>query len=230
MGFVLQDRDLKIIRTCYEQTFLTQTLVARYFFFGATRQAASQRVRELSLNGYLLRRVVRGRGRPQVIRLTIKGRRTAEAVCRFEFSKRAPLNMNTLIHDELVTSVRLRLEELWDGKWTPERALKEQSKLRVPDGLIVFDSGKRVAIEVENSLKSIRRLRALLSRWERMDVYFALYVVPDDELRITLERIITNESLEETVCVISYDKLMNEDRPVSWSNQGDAEIFSRRSF
>jgi hypothetical protein len=76
------------------------------------------------------------------------------------------LNPKILDHDAKVTSARLRILQLWNATFVPERAIKAKDFPEIPDGIFFFPSGRGVALEIENSDKGRARFLRLLERWK----------------------------------------------------------------
>ncbi len=121
---------------------------------------------------------------------------TEETVGAFSFqvvriqavtSSRQRLDPRTLVHDAIVTSVRLRLSYFWDGSWIPERVIKQDEYPQIPDGLLVFQSGKKVAVEVENSPKDKTRFFQNMERWRKTDFKLVLFVATTTALVARIE-------------------------------------------
>src|SRR5262245_29093336 len=144
----IQNRDQEILRICYEQQFLTLDRV-RHFYLRTSRSEPYRRLRELENAGFLLREYSPIAGRRSLIRLSELGYKFARANHQFDLAPLKRLNPSTLLHDTLVTSVRLRLSEFWDVPFVPERAIKSLEFQEIPDGIFNFPSGNEIALEVE---------------------------------------------------------------------------------
>jgi hypothetical protein len=128
------------------------------------------------------------------------------------------LNANTLIHDALVTSARLKLAQFWNAKFIPERAIKPKDFPEIPDGIFYFKSGKGVAIEVENSDKGRFRFLKLLSRWKfHPSMGAILYIASNPTLFKTLCGYIQEAPLmvEPLIGIIPWEQLKNGSLMVS---------------
>jgi hypothetical protein len=80
-----------------------------------------------------------------------------------------PPKLGLLAHTAAVTDVRLHIEGRSPGsRWVSERTLARERKGRqhLPDGVVETD-GQRVAIEVELTVKSCRRLTGILDDLSR---------------------------------------------------------------
>ena len=95
---------------------------------------------------------------------------TGEIISYFEPGKVSPW---TLQHSLTIQKLRLQLESEGWTDWKSDRqcrreAQKNESWLKVPDALATNPQGKRVAIEVERSYKSLKRYPDILSNYLQM--------------------------------------------------------------
>jgi len=202
--------------------FLTHQQIKRHLFAGTHDRRIRERLLELESAGYLKR------VKHEILGATPLIRPTAKAQKLFDLKNRSTLDWNRVAHDALVTSVRLRLTELWDGTWVPESRLKGKSFKRIPDGLFVFSTGRQVAIEVEHTPKSYRRYEQIFSYWEETPVAFVLYVAATASITTTLKRA-AEQSPNAPILIIEWAKL-EHGAPSVWSRGGPASIFDRRSI
>src|SRR5579885_3266276 len=118
----LQQRDFKLLRLCYEHSFITLEH-AEYEFQGVSARAARQRVLELERDGYLVRRASPSLQRRFYYRLTKLG--LSCAVDREAQDERYKnVNLYQFDHDSIVTSARQRLSRVWEGRFTPEAFIR----------------------------------------------------------------------------------------------------------
>lgn len=232
----LQKRDLEIIKCCYEQQFLTIDQIEKFYFKSAHQNLARRRILKLRNTGLLMTEKSIVAGLSKIVRLTKTGQKLAESDAAFKVPQTRSIDIATLIHDSTVTSVRLRLAQLWDGAWICERVLKDRYKIN-PDGIVQFESGFNVAIEVENSIKGRTRFLELLTTWESVvSVSLILFVATTSQL----ERLILGYLNEHTAAiknkggvsqklfsVISTNDLFS-DNPKAASPAGALSIFSER--
>lgn len=227
----LQSRDREILSLCYEHQFLLMEHVSVFFKEKGERRAY-ERVQELEGAGLLRREPSLIFGSSRVIRLTKLGVDTVRGTYAVPIPQIKRLNLTTLQHDAIVTSVRLRLKEVWDGAWVPERLLKKAEFPEVPDGLVVFPSGRRLAIEVENSLKGKARFLGLLNRWSASQAFLILYIATTPRLFETLKGYIGEgpKSPKSPVFgLVQWDDL-RDGVPHSFSAHGALDLFTRRVF
>ncbi len=226
---ILQPRDRTILRLCYEQQFLLIEQIQRFLFLGTDRQNSVRRCQQLERFGYIRSIVEPTLDGKRLIRLTDLGRRIIEKDLVIEVPQVNKPDVRTLHHDAAVTTVRLRLQELWTGSWLPERAIKRQDFPQIPDGLFIFPSGKKVAVEVENSIKGRSRLLALLERWRRVDVKLVLYVATVDNIFSHLKRCLADGPRTVPLSLIHYQRLLASD-PSVWTPDKEVEVFARKEY
>ncbi|MGZ3731473.1 MAG: hypothetical protein ACXVB9_07375 [Bdellovibrionota bacterium] len=227
MGLEIQKRDLKILKLCYEQQFLLVSHIKDYLFEGNYVEA-KRRVRELKAAGLLEENPLKHR-RAKLIQLTTTGKRLAADQSAIEagFTKIDPVLVE---HDSIVTEVRLRLEQCWKGLWIPERALRAENLEEVPDGVMLFESGKKIAIEVENSLKGRTRFSERLKRWNAAEgTYIVLYVATNEEIYLHLKSWLEGTPHPPLFCLMRYTQLRNSE-PEVWSTLGVINLFSGETF
>jgi hypothetical protein len=221
----LQDRDRRLLKLCYEHQFITFDHV-EFEFQGTHVNAARRRVGLLEKAGYLVRKEANSESRKFYFRLTPKGQEIGRAESSFELNPSAPLNMNQLDHDAVITSVRQRIASRWTGAaYHPERALKEADYGLVPDGAFVFEDGAQVPIEIENSDKGRTRLTDLLKRWEAMEsVLMVIYITTNTSLERLVKRSLEDVSPELLVGVVPWESLKSG-FPKVWTQRGYANLF-----
>ena len=138
-----------------------------------------------------------------------------------------PINRNSLQHDVTVSSIRMRLESLnIVESWTPEHILKRKALKTlyssekslsqvedppiVPDGLFVIkQKGKweAVALELETSVKSVKRYRKIFSLYRKKQLLRLLwYVVLNKSFGEALLRL-WHKYNDYAVCGFSYSTL-----------------------
>jgi hypothetical protein len=226
---ILQKRDREIMRVCYEQQFLLSDQIQRFFYNGKNQCNGFVRVKELERFGLVRRLVQPTLDGKNLIRLTPKGLRTIAEDLVIEVPQVNKPDIRTLRHDVIVTSVRLRLQELWTGSWIPERVIKQEDFPRIPDGLFIFPSGKKVAVEVENTPKSRARFLSILEDWRKVDVKLVLYVATAPYLFNIIQRLLPDGPRGVPFALVLWDDLKNGATRVS-SVAGMVDIFSRKEY
>lgn len=80
------------------------------------------------------------------------------------------IKLNSIKHDYYLNNVRFMLEKAGAKGWIPENVIKENEKFsKVPDGII--DSKKRIAIEVERTLKyPIKRYFDIIVKYQDINI------------------------------------------------------------
>ncbi len=226
---LLQERDKRLLRLCYEQQFILTDHVEK-LFAGASYRACRQRMQELAQAQFISEEPSTSLGRKPVYRVTRLGTAVALESGASAISQPRNLTLATLQHDAIVTSVRLRLEELWNAKFVCERAIKGKEYREVPDGIFFFPSGRGIAIELENSDKGRTRFLRLLQRWkDAPQITFVLYVATSRELYEAIKRFLEHAPKERPMGVVLWQEL-EAGKPTVWSQRGDLALFERREF
>jgi DNA-binding PadR family transcriptional regulator len=235
----IQKRDQKIAQSCYEQQFVRAQELMQSHFKGVHRSEVYRRLQELEKAGYL-KRIRPFPGSPVTLfRLTEAGIELARQNSPMEVPQTRRLNPSTIVHDAYVTSVRIRLEELWNFTWIPEAVLKaEYGKKQTPnsaigDGMMNFPSGKKAILELENSLKSPDRYRQIFSNWNQSShsPSFVLYVATDQNLSKRLKVMMERYAPKELpIFLITIEDLLKHPPSKVWSIRGEFAIFERKEF
>lgn len=188
------------------------------------------RIAELEAAGLISRQRVISIERYSVLKLTDLGRQIAAQQSPYNLSPAKLVDLATLEHDAIVTSVRLRLHELWDGHWVPERALKDKYPI-IPDGLFQFRAtGHLVAIEVENSIKGRSRFTDLLKEWRRTEgVMLVLYVATHSEIFRVVKEYLKAAPPQPAFALALWPEL-EAGKPVCQSPVNQLDLFSTRSL
>ena len=221
-------RDLEILRVDYEQQVIALRQVAKYFFRGNLSNAAF-RIKQLVLAGLLKPAVLSSRLPIKLFQLTPSGVRMARTVTHLQVPQRKILSLATLEHDLLVTDVRLRLKQLWDFAWLPEKVLKAAEYRQIPDGICLFRSGKKIAIELENSAKGSRRYLSIWKRWVGTETFLVLYVATNPRLAKFLRQLILQAPAGVRLGVVEWSQL-DDYTPTVWTPGGELELFGRLEF
>lgn len=222
---VLQARDKEILKVCYEQQFILTEHVSDHFFGGSYTEAL-RRVIELRKWDYLQNAGFKI-GKKMAHILGHRGMPVAEASSAVKFNHYPRIDPKTAEHDAIVTDVRLRLASLWDGGWIPERGIRSFDASQVPDGLFLFENGRQVAVEVENSLKGRTRFVNRLKFWGASEVAVVLFVATSHELYTAIESYLAESPDSPICCLTTYDSLRS-DSPAVWSKEGALGLFAQR--
>lgn len=224
---ILQERDRRILQLCYEQGFLTVEHLHRGFFPGAGMGAAYRRVRELEAGGLLRRSRVSVLSGQQVILPTPTGVEIARGLSACEVPVRKKPLLHTLDHDALVTSVRLRLQEIYGvatSTWVPEGHLKRKGGEQVPDGVLYLGPTQQIYVEVENSIKGGKRLVSILDQYRRNSARIpVLYVAASSTIERVLTRVFWEYKESTQFSLITWERL-NSDDPVIWSPRATTNL------
>lgn len=227
-NYQLQERDRRVLELCYEQQFLTLDQVSR-FFFGGYIGNASRRMSSLRSLGLLrTQSVLTLGGKVEILRVTARGRTEARKGSKYLIPQVRQVGFSTLSHDAMVIDTRVRLQSLWEATWIPERVLKHEKLAQVPDGVLVFQSGKKVAVEVENSLKGKARYQRIWKAYQDgPSLALVLYVVASERL---LSRIKTY--MADAPSGLAFGAVLWSDLksgvPSLWTPKGELPLFSRK--
>ncbi|HAR41852.1 MAG TPA: hypothetical protein DCS07_04360 [Bdellovibrionales bacterium] len=225
----INSRDEELLKCCYEHNFLLFEHVADGFFEGKTYQSGWNRIRDLRGLGLISCESNAALGQRKVLRLTKQGEKYVQHLDPMPVRQKEALSLATFEHDVLLLSVRQRLMKLWDGKWIPEGALKKQDFIEVPDGIVVFSSGKRIAIEVERTPKGKTRFMGLLDRWRKIDVLMVLYVVDSPKMFSILKSYLREGPTDVAFGLVLWNDL-KAGTPVVWTPGEPIDLFSVRTL
>lgn len=226
---MLQERDKAILRLCYEQQFVLTEHIETYFS-QVSYQACRKRITELVSAFYLREELTQVLGKKPIYRVTKLGAAVALENGALPVGQARVLQATTLVHDSIVTSVRLRLQSFWDAKFTCERAIKGSEYRQIPDGIFTFRSGKGIAIEVENSDKGRNRFIGLLRRWrDTPHISFVLYVATNDSLFESIQKWLAHGPKEKPLGVVRWKDLATQAPPI-WTCRGELKLLERREF
>jgi hypothetical protein len=147
--------------------------------FGMSRIVAYRRLKALARLGFVRRVEVPGVNWG-VYMVTERG--LAEADAAFA---RARIRPATLMHHLTVAEVAIALTAATGGVWVTERELRREAGQRfgvgylghVPDGVLVLPDGRKVAVELENTSKTPRRLQKILRDYLRRTDYAEVWFV-----------------------------------------------------
>ena len=227
---VLQERDKQIMIVTYEEQFLLLKQVAKYFF-KESFQSASLRIIKLVNLRLLKYETLSLPGKPKVIRLTPKGVKLCKEISPFSIMQKRKVSLSTLNHDAFVSEARLILRDRFDASWIPEKAMKLHNLKKIPDGILLFQSGKRIAIEVENSVKGKDRYDHMWREWEQQEFVLVLYVATTEVVyRALQKRMAEHQSQKVRLGLIRFADLLNGSNESVWTPRGLVSLFSRRAF
>ncbi len=229
MRSVIQKRDEDLMRSIFEEQFLELKTVSKYFFGGSFR-GASRRIRKLVNLRLLKYEVLSLSGKPKVVRLSINGLRVVRGVSPFEVRQKRKVSLSTFTHDSMVSETRLRLCSVFDATWIPEKAMKIHAFKKIPDGIVLFRSGKRIAVELENSIKGKSRYEEMWREWENHDFILVLYVATTVVVYRALQARIKNfQTTKVRFGLILFDALVGGAETV-WTPRSEFPLFARREY
>lgn len=227
---ILQTRDLELLRICYEQQFLVYEQVEKYLFKEVSSRIARRRILKLKSAGLLRREEQNAFSLKHVLRVTKEGQKLAESLSPFCIPQSKKTDLATFNHDRIVTDVRLRLSEFWDGVWTPEKALKDKYPI-IPDGLFQFEkTGTAVALEIENSLKGKTRFLELLKEWQRVDsILLVIFIATDQKIFNAIKNHLEHAPAKPAFGLIELNSFLSAS-PKLYSSRGTLDVFSKREL
>lgn len=162
---IFQERDRAILGWINGFGFASAEQIRDFMQVGST--AAYVRVKKLVEGGYLARQWIM-HGQSRVHRVTKKG---AVAIGD-ELAPLREVHLATYRHDAMMVDLGLRLERETGGRFLTERRIRHSEGLigagmrgHVPDGYLYIEEGKPIAIELELSLKSRRRIEYIVDRY-----------------------------------------------------------------
>lgn len=184
----ITSRDLLLLKKLSSHGILSTELIRVHCFNSIDSSTVLRRLRKLEKK-FFIKRILGHESQNLIWSLGIKGSRLA----RIPMPK-SHWNRNLLEHDLNLVSVRLTLEGCGiSHSWMPEHqirstlfkkhGLKGIKDRLVPDGLMGIDIDGRkesVAIEMELTLKSKKRIQTTLRRYlEKADVHAIWYLSPN---------------------------------------------------
>ncbi|MEM7621416.1 MAG: hypothetical protein AAF228_13395 [Pseudomonadota bacterium] len=193
----LQSRDLELFYWINGFGFMTIPQIAHWM--GRGYETARRRVQKLSDHNFLIPNRILHHG-PTIYRVSNKGC----AIIEDPVKPLAGVRLSTFRHDAALVDLALYLYKLHPKcQFVPERRLRAQEshkyqKVRShnPDGhLILYNSPKPIAIELELTQKSRRRLHKIIRGYQRSFTYERIwYFVPPGPVEGVLRNVITTSS------------------------------------
>lgn len=185
----LQPRDVRLLKTLFEQKFLSREQIRDYFFDGRKRYA-DDRVWKLRRFGWIekLRAVFAGHALYLATKDAYKFfcEQSVEVPASYELP-----DFRTVSHDLLVTDIRFLFERIgFGGRWISERVWRmgRSAGHWAPDAVIHID-GDPYALEVECVRKTDARYHEIFWRYNYdRNTTACLYVTEKSLLNILLER------------------------------------------
>lgn len=234
----IQERDRRILRACYEQRFLTMDHIIQEFYRGRHQSEAYRRIKELETEKYIRREMPYLGDHKRFIRLTERGLDIAMQASHWEIPKGDRLNPNFIEHDSLVTFVRFRLEQYWDGEWVPRTVLESgqlefASKREACDGAWCFPSGKWVAVELECIARRSANYAALIDRWANQSdlpalvLFVCAHSAVHERVKEALER--SHSARRMVFASVLFKDFQTDPDAKAWTIRGDVTLFNRRT-
>lgn len=191
---ILQPRDIMLLESLKNYGVLSTPQIVDLHFKEITKTTTLRRLRALE-QGHFIRRAVTLDDGTNTWTLGFKGKHHLAIEDRLQFS-----NRNTIKHDVLVNSLRMKLGTLGLAtNWVPEYQIKsdtfrnyryKHAKERViPDGLMIelmSAQKKNIAMEVELTRKSESRYKRIFREYKELPYDFVWYFVNnrDDLIKI----------------------------------------------
>lgn len=224
----LQPRDCALIDLIYEHQFITTFEAERYVYKSLNARRVRERILELERSGLLRREPSITFGHRNVLRLTKSGLTIADTRRPFIVRQRSKLDLSTLLHERSIIMTRLRLSELWDGRFIPEAALKQAEFPRIPDGVWIFPNGNQIALEIENSLKGPERFHQIQDRWKGIAVKAILYLATTPQIHANVKRYIETGSRNLPFVLTTIENLEREQPEPAFTIMGNINLFNSR--
>lgn len=235
---ILMDRDLKLLKFCYEQKFLLRRQVDEWFILnsGLKNRASCLRVARRQIGRLkqlgLLECVEVSTVHSRCYNVTSKGAKILIDHGKLpDFCRYFSLDQSTLNHDSLVTDVRFFCQKLGlFQNWIPDRFLKIERHKISPDAEAIFYSQRQnknltAAIEVEVTQKSKKRLRNIFYKYKTRPYNLVLYFVPDTGLLNSLKKLAGEYTPKIFFCVM--DDFFTNQLEALWVNQTDSFVTSQ---
>ncbi|MCC7442161.1 MAG: hypothetical protein IT285_11035 [Bdellovibrionales bacterium] len=231
----IQARDREILRVIYEQQFLRPRELMRGPFKGVHRTEVYRRIRELESAGYISRKQYVPGGYT-FIRLTDPGLEVARSESRWDFHYNRRLNLDWAQHDALVTQIRFRLEALLGGDWMPRAVLlrdytgEKGSSAAIGDGAMVFASGKRIVVEVEELARRRDVYIRVLQAWAHPAKATVVLFVADGIIYRKLQKLLPHAPPQQPFALTTPEELFRDPPAPPWSIRGPLPIYERGRF
>lgn len=226
----LTERDIGILKFINEFGFSEMPQIERRF--GLKKPRSYQLLTRLVEEGYVKHERV-FHGRHGIYRLSRKGAKLTH------LPPLARVPLANYKHDITLMEVYLRLREQYpEASWISERELKRDKYFdgvgkfgHLSDGLLVFKDGKRIAVEVELSLKSRNRVEQILKWYSGVfEIEEVWYYCPKgimasmSSMAVEMPHIKFNDldeflKEEKTVNGFSVSSVVNQDNDVNGVNE-----------
>lgn len=157
-----QQRDGEILKWVNGFGFATADQIQKFMNVGPT--AAYVRIKKLVEAEYLEReRILHGQSR--IHKVTKKGTLASGD----HILPVREIRLGTFKHDLVLVDLGLQLQEETNGQFIPQRQIRHDEGLsgvgqfgHIPDGYLIIDEDKPIAIELELSVKSRSRLNSII--------------------------------------------------------------------
>ena len=175
---MITERDKEILRLINRFGYLTAAQVSKLMRMSKrmTYLRLQKMVQEKCLN---YRRVLFGQA--GIYRCSLRGLEEIEAELG-----RFPIRLQTLPHNLAVADIAAALLERHPGsKWTTERELRREAgqkfgvglNIHIPDGVLILNNNKEIAVEVELTAKTKATLSKVLREYLRKSEYCEVWFI-----------------------------------------------------
>lgn len=191
----ITERDLKLLREINRFGYTDIHYISEHFKWH--QKLAYRRLLKLTQHGFLQHQQLLY-GFPGVYWCTKLG----TEISNDTLSTIRKINLNTFSHQLKALHLSLSLTKEHKGKFTTEREIRQslgfaaiKSNLHIPDGMLEINN-KKIAIEVELTVKSQRRLEKILRHYQRDFSYDQVwYYCGTQEVKNKIDRLNKNKTL-----------------------------------
>lgn len=225
-NLVLNSRDKRLLEVIRDHLFLPSDVAQQYLFGSTTRRGFDRRKKQLIDHGLIRSERLSISTRRTILTLTKRGFDLAQQGFPIDLPKNQTIDLRSMEHDNLVIQTRFRLLEFWDAVWLPERTLKSERLSRIPDGIIKFDSGKMIAVELENTPKGPKRFNEIQRSWISTEFDLVLYVAASQGLFESIKDYLRTGPKDDLFGLISFPDLV-KGKPKVWSPGHVSDLLSK---
>jgi|GEM_PF-5794354 len=209
---LLKDRDYRLLRVMTEQQCLSMDQIKRHFFSGASDSPAYRRIQKLNCFSLVRKLHFQSPTGASIWAPTDLGRSYGMRGCHYTVQSAAGINQNELLHTLELTECRFLMEEIWSGIFYSESTLSDLRWKHKPDAVFQFPSNELLPIELERSSKGYRKLKEILTIWERTEgIRNVLYVAGSNELERVILNTARQEPVSHRVIVTTLEKMSSND-------------------
>lgn len=194
----ITERDQSVLREINRFGYVDMKYVSACFKWN--QKIAYRRLRHLAQNEFLKHEQIFHQ-KAGVYRVT----RTGAQMSQDHLPPIRRINLATYEHQLKVLNLSLELAKEHGGKFISERDIRHElgfaspeEQRHIPDGVLELD-GQRIAIEVELSVKSVKRLEKIMRHYQKDFSYEAVwYCCGTQEVKNKIDRLNPNPTLIKT--------------------------------